>query len=52
MLTTLAVIVGLSSLAAADEPRTYPLWPKVATDTAGGDPGDENQAGDILTITV
>ena len=28
------------------------LWPKVATDAAGGDPGDANHAGDIPTITV
>jgi hypothetical protein len=28
MFRTLTLIVGLSSLAAADEPRTYPLWPK------------------------
>ena len=48
MLRTLAIIVGLSSIAAADEPQTYPLWPKgTATDA-----GDENHAGDIPTITV
>ena len=47
MLRTLAIIVGLSSIAAADEPQTYPLWPKgTATDA-----GYENHAGDIPTIS-
>jgi acetyl esterase/lipase len=53
MLRTLAVILGLSAfgpgVVAADEPQTYPLWPKGA---AGSDAGDENHAGDIPTITA
>jgi acetyl esterase/lipase len=52
MLRTVALLIGFSTLAAADEPRTYPLWPKVATEKAGTDPGDANHAGDIPTITV
>jgi acetyl esterase/lipase len=52
MLRTLALLIGLSTLgpcAVADEPQTYPLWPK---GTAGSDAGDENHAGDVPTITV
>jgi acetyl esterase/lipase len=52
MVRTLAFVIGCSTLVTADEPRTYPLWPRVATDKAGGDPGDANHAGDIPTITV
>jgi acetyl esterase/lipase len=55
-------LFGLSLLATsaamADDPKTYPLWPKGAPGSvdkdgvAGTDAGDENHAGDIPTITV
>lgn len=46
--TLLALVAGVTAIAAADEPKTYPLW----TVAAGADAGDENHAGDIPTITV
>ena len=53
---SLAFVVGLSLLtsgrASAEEPQTYPLWPRSTRGAAGSDTGDENHAGDIPTITV
>jgi acetyl esterase/lipase len=53
MLRSLLLVAGLSFLlpaaAVADSPPTYPLWPQ---SPQAADPGDENHAGDVPTITV
>jgi acetyl esterase/lipase len=52
----LALLVGLSLIApagaSAEGPQAYPLWPQGAPGATGSDPGDENHAGDVPTITV
>lgn len=50
--------LGVITLAApvsalGDEgPKTYPLWPEGAPGALGSDPGDDNDPGDVPTITV
>ena len=39
-------------LSAAEEPKTYPLWPDGAPGALGKDAGDDFHPGDIPTITV
>ena len=42
-----------ASFAAADEaPKTYPLWPEGAPGTLGKETGNENNPGDVPTVTV
>jgi acetyl esterase/lipase len=56
MRTALLAILGatLASQAAiaADEPKTYPLWPDGAPGALGKETGDEFHAGDVPTLTV
>jgi acetyl esterase/lipase len=50
----LAVLLVLqaSTAPAAEEPRTYPLWPDRAPGAQGKETGDDFHAGDVPTITV
>lgn len=56
MRSTLAILIGASAmipaLASADEPKTYPLWPEAMTKEHGTDKGNDNNPGDVPTITV
>ena len=51
-----AFLLGVTLLngpaALADDPSTYPLWPKGTPGGVGQDVGDANHAGDVPTITV
>src|SRR5690349_6474528 len=43
--------IGLSAFA-KDEAATYPLWPDGAPGAMGKETGDDNNPGDVPTITV
>ena len=52
----LSALIGASlmlpALARADDPTTMPLWPDGAPGAQGTETGDENNPGDVPTITV
>ncbi len=53
----LALISGSGRLAVAGDaliksPATFPLWPEGAPGALGKEPGDDNNAGDIPTLTT
>lgn len=57
MRTILAALLSLTlaatALTAAEEPKTYPLWPEGAPGAQGNDPGEDAfHSGDVPTITV
>jgi len=48
----LALIVAASTVSAAENPKTFPLWPGGAPGALGTETGDENSPGDVPTLTV
>lgn len=52
LLLALLVLTITATAAAAEEPKTYPLWPEGAPGALGKETGDEFHAGDVPTITV
>jgi acetyl esterase/lipase len=52
LVLALSLVVLVRAAAADEELKTYPLWPDGAPGALGKDAGNENNPGDIPTITV
>lgn len=48
----LTLIIAGSAVAAAEEPKTFPLWAEGAPGALGAETGDQYHAGDVPTLTV